>query len=152
MDLEEDDIQRLIGISRFRELKKGEILFREKDESRDLYVVMEGCMGVRRHIIDKQEDDVPLSPVIAELGAGETAGEFSFFDDKPRSAEVFAMKDCRIMVIDPVSFQKFANEFQNAARKITVNILKILILRMRSTDEKLSVALEWGWKVRGFAR
>ncbi len=150
--LKEDEINGLIEISEFMQLDKGHILFKEKDESKSLYIVTEGCLGVRRHIIDKEDDNVPLSPVIAEHGAGETVGEFSFFDDKPRSAEVFAMKDTRALVIDPEAFHQFTDKFPKASQKITANILKILIYRMRRTDEQLSVALEWGWEVRGFAK
>ena len=150
--LKEDEIKELLEISEFMQLDKGELLFREKDESKSLYVVIEGCLGVRRHIIEKEDDNAPLSPVIAEHGAGETVGEFSFFDDNPRSAEVFAMKDTRALVLDPEAFNKYTNEFPKASQKITANILKILIYRMRRTDEKLSVALEWGWEVRGFTK
>lgn len=150
--LKEDEINGLVEISEFIQLDKGEILFREKDESKSLYVVIEGCLGVRRHIIDKEDDNVPLSPVIAEHGVGETVGEFSFFDDKPRSAEVFAMKDTRALVLDRHAFNQFTNKSPKASQKITANILKILIYRMRRTDEQLSVALEWGWEVRGYAK
>ncbi len=150
--LAEDEVKSLIRISEFKQLAKGEILFKENDESRNLYVVIEGCLGVLRHIIDEKEDNVPLSPVIAEHGAGEAVGEFSFFDDKPRSAEVFAMKDTRTLVINLQAFHRFTNEFPKASQKITANILKILICRMRRTDEKLSVALEWGWEVHGYIK
>ncbi|MEN8264906.1 MAG: cyclic nucleotide-binding domain-containing protein [Nitrospirota bacterium] len=150
--LTDGEVTGLLGISAFNQLSKGEILFKENDESNTLYIVIEGCLGVRRHIIDKKEDNVPLSPVIAEHGAGEAVGEFSFFDDKPRSAEVFAMKDTRALAINPQAFHQFTNEFPKASQKITANILKILICRMRRTDEKLSVALEWGWEVHGFTK
>ena len=150
--LSEEELAQLIKISSYQQFSKGEILFREHDDSKNLYVVIEGCLGVRRHIISEKDDAVPLSPVIAEHGIGETVGEFSFFDDKPRSAEVFAMKDTRALVIDPRSFHTYTNEFPKASQKITANILKILVYRMRRTDEQLSVALEWGWEVRGFSK
>lgn len=150
--LNEDEMNNLIESAEIIELNKGDILFKEKDESKSLYVVIEGCLGVRRHIVDNKGDNVPLSPVIAEHGKGETVGEFSFFDNKPRSAEVFAMKDTRAMVLDQDAFIYFTGKFPGASQKITEQILKILIYRMRRTDEQLSVALEWGWEVRGFAK
>ena len=79
--LTEDEVNKLIGISKITQFTKGSILFKERDVSRNIYVVMEGCLGVRKHIIDKKDDNIPLVPVIAELGAGEAVGEFSFFDD-----------------------------------------------------------------------
>lgn len=150
--LHEDEISELIEISKFVLLGKGDILFKEKDESKSMYVVVEGCLGVRRHIIDEEDDNDPLSPVIAEHGSGETVGEFSFFDDKPRSAEVFALKDTRALALDPGAFHRYTEEFPKASQKITANILKILLRRMRRTDEQLSVALEWGWEVRGYSK
>lgn len=150
--LNEDEMDSLIDAADVVELHKGDILFREKDESKSLYVVIEGCLGVRRHIVDEKGDNVPLSPVIAEHGKGETVGEFSFFDDNPRSAEVFATKDTRAMVLSQGAFNRFTNKFPGTAQKITEQMLKMLICRMRRTDEQLAVALEWGWEVRGFAK
>ncbi len=68
--LSEEELARLIEISEYQHLSKGEILFREHDESKNLYIVIEGCLGVRRHIIHEKDDAVPLAPVIAEHGAG----------------------------------------------------------------------------------
>jgi CRP/FNR family transcriptional regulator len=150
--LTKDEVDRLVEVCEWKQFLKGNILFREGEASRHLYVVIEGLLGVRKHIIDKKEDSLPLLPVIAELGPGEIVGEFSFFDGSPRSAEVFPMADTWTLIFDPEAFHRFSESFPQIAQKITVNLIKILIVRIRKTNEQLSIALEWGWKSHGFAK
>ena len=150
--LTEAEADRLIEVCERKQFSKGDTLFKEGELSKNLYVVLEGLLGVRKHIIDKKEDSLPLLPVIAELGPGEIVGEFSFFDRDPRSAEVFSMADTCALILDPEVFHQFSDRFPQISQKITVNLIKILIARMRKANERLSIALEWGWKVHGFAK
>ncbi len=150
--LTKEEVDRLIEVCEWKQFPKGNTLFKEGEPSANLYVVVEGLLGVRKHIIDKKEDSLPLVPVIAELGGGEIVGEFSFFDGSPRSAEVFSMADTWTLILDPEAFQQFSDRFPEVSQKITVNLIKILISRIRKANEKLSIALEWGWEVHGFSK
>lgn len=150
--LTKEEADRLIGVCEWKQFPKGDTLFREGEPSKNLYVVLEGLLGVRKHIIDKKEDNLPLVPVIAELGAGEIVGEFSFFDGNPRSAEVFSIADTWTLTLDPEAFLRFSSHFPQVSQKITVNLIKILIGRIRKANERLSIALEWGWEVHGFTK
>ncbi len=150
--LTEEELDRLIGVCEWKQFPKGHTLFKEGEPSKNLFVVVEGLLGIRKHIIDQKEDSLPLVPVIAELGAGEIVGEFSFFDGNPRSAEVFAIADTSTLILDPEAFLQFSSHFPQVSQKITVNLIKILIARIRKANEQLSIALEWGWKVHGLAK
>jgi CRP/FNR family cyclic AMP-dependent transcriptional regulator len=150
--LTNEEVDWLIGVCEWKQFPKGNTLFKEGEPSKNLYVVVEGLLGVRKHIIDKKEDNIPLLPVIAELGVGEIVGEFSFFDGNPTSAEVFSMADTWTLILDPEAFHQFSNHFPQVSQKITVNLIKILIGRIRKANERLSIALEWGWEVHGFAK
>lgn len=150
--LTKDELDRLIAVCEMKQFTKGNILFKEGDTSKNIYVVAEGRLGVRKRIIDKKDDNIPLAPVIAEHGVGEIVGEFSFFDGNPRSAEVFAMIDTWVLILDSEMFHHFTDNFPQVSQKITVNIIKILIGRMRKANQRLSIALEWGWEVHGFAK
>jgi CRP-like cAMP-binding protein len=149
-ELTADEITHLFDITEVRLFSKSETLFKEGDKSKSIYVVLKGFLGVRKRIVEKKDNNKSLIPVIAEIGPGETIGEFAFFDDNPRSAEVFAMVDSQALVIAHDVFCRFTDEFPKAAQKITRNLVKILIARMRKTNKKLSIALEWGWHGRGF--
>lgn len=75
-----------------RNLKKGEILFREGDESDAMYVIKSGKIAITR---PKGSGEI----VLAELGAGDMLGEMAFFDAKPRSAGARAMIDSIVIVL-----------------------------------------------------
>jgi hypothetical protein len=150
--LDGGEILTLMEIGSYVELRKGDVLFKEGDECNELYIVLEGCLGTRTHIVGETEGNIALSPVIAEHGVGEAVGDFSFFDGKPRSAEVFAMADTRALAIETAAFRNLSSTRPETAEKIMTNMLTILIARIRKTDNQLSIALEWGWEARGFGK
>jgi CRP-like cAMP-binding protein len=69
-----------------------DVLCREGDPEFDLYMVVEGellicvCKGTQ------------VTPV-ATLGAGEFLGELSFFDNRPRAANVVSLTPCTLVRI-----------------------------------------------------
>ncbi len=73
-----------------RELKKGEVLFREGDASDAMYVIKKGSVAITKA---KGSSDIEL----AVLGPGEMLGEMAFFDGKPRSAGAKAKTDAVIV-------------------------------------------------------
>jgi CRP/FNR family cyclic AMP-dependent transcriptional regulator len=75
-----------------RELKKGDILFREGEPSDALYVIKKGRIAITK---TKGGGEIEL----AELGAGEMLGEMAFFDQKPRSAGARAKQDATVILL-----------------------------------------------------
>lgn len=69
-----------------KNLKKGDILFREGDASEAMYVIKSGRIAITKA---KGQSEI----VLAELGAGDMLGEMAFFDNKPRSAGARALVD-----------------------------------------------------------
>lgn len=75
-----------------KELKKGEILFRENEASDAMYVIKKGRIAITK---TKGSGEIEL----AELGPGEMLGEMAFFDNKPRSAGARVKQDATIIVL-----------------------------------------------------
>lgn len=75
-----------------KELKKGEVLFREGDASDAMYVIKKGRIAITK---TKGSGEVEL----AELGPGEMLGEMAFFDNKPRSAGARSKVDAVVIVL-----------------------------------------------------
>lgn len=75
-----------------KELKKGDLLFREGDVSDAMYVIKKGRIAITKV---KGAGEIEL----AELGAGEMLGEMAFFDNKPRSAGARAKQDSTIIAL-----------------------------------------------------
>lgn len=75
-----------------KDLKKGDILFREGDPSDAMYVIKKGRIAITK---TKGSGEVEL----AELGPGEMLGEMAFFDNKPRSAGARVKQDAQIIAL-----------------------------------------------------
>ena len=69
-----------------------EVLCREGDIENNLYIIEEGELLI---CVRKGSQVTP----IAYLGVGEYIGELSFFDDKPRGADIIALKKTILLKI-----------------------------------------------------
>ncbi len=78
--------------NQIKELKKGELLFREGDPSDAMYIIKKGKIAI---VKTKGTGEVEL----AELGPGELVGEMAFFDNKSRSAGARAKLDSSVIVL-----------------------------------------------------
>lgn len=67
-------------------------LFREGDPPDAMYVVKAGKFAV---VKSKNNSEI----VLAEIGPGAMVGEMAFFDNKPRSASVKALKDSDVIIL-----------------------------------------------------
>ena len=75
-----------------RQIKKGEILFREGDPSDAMYVIKKGSIAITKA---KGSSEI----ILAELKPGEMLGEMAFFDNKPRSASAKANQDSEVITL-----------------------------------------------------
>lgn len=73
-------------MSGLKNIKKGELLFRESDPSDAMYVIKSGKIAITKA---KGSSEV----ILAELGPGDMLGEMAFFDNRPRSAGAKAAVD-----------------------------------------------------------
>ncbi len=75
-----------------RKLQKDHYLFREGDPPDAMYVLKSGRLAV---VKTKSNSEV----LLAELNPGAMVGEMAFFDNKPRSASVKAVKDSEVIAL-----------------------------------------------------
>ena len=75
-----------------KKLEQGHYLFREGDPPDAMYVVKSGKLNVLK---TKNTSEI----ILAELNPGAMVGEMAFFDDKPRSASVKAVKESEVIVL-----------------------------------------------------
>ena len=103
------------------ELKKNDILCREGDVETDLFVVQSGELLV---CIRKASQVT----AIAKLGPGEYIGELSFFDNKPRGADIIALEACKLIKIPAV-------EIRQSFPTWVSTLGKMLALKLRLHDD-----------------
>jgi CRP-like cAMP-binding protein len=99
-----------------RKVTQGEYLFKEGDAPDAMYVIKSGRFEV---IKSKGQSEIKL----AELGPGAMVGEMAFFDNKPRSASVRAIKDGEAIVLPYKSLHAQFSQFPEWTKAImrTVN-------------------------------
>lgn len=86
-----------------RKIPAGHYLFRDGDPSDAMYVIKGGKFAVTK---SKNTSEI----VLAELGPGTMVGEMAFFDGRPRSASVKALKDSEVICLP---FKALHAQFQN---------------------------------------
>jgi CRP-like cAMP-binding protein len=109
-----------------RECPRGTVLFREGEEGQEMYVVQQG-----RVTISKRAGEV--EKILTQLGPGEFLGEMAFLNDRPRSATATCAEDCRLLVLDPRTFEAMVRT--NA--EIAVRLIKKLAGRLAEADEQI---------------
>lgn len=104
-------------------LKKNEVLCLEGDLDIDLYFVEKGNLLV---CVAKGTQISPL----AYIGAKEFIGEMSFFDKRPRSANIIALEDCLLTKIP-------AEVIFNTLPRWLISMGRAMATRIRITDESI---------------
>ena len=86
------DIARHAG--RVLRLRTGDVLFREGDEAREMYVLLSGTMDIAVH-----------GRVIETVQPGDGLGILSLLDGQPRSATATATGTCEVTALDERVFR-----------------------------------------------
>ncbi len=108
------------------EFTDGESIFRETDESREMYVVLEGEV-----IITKNSPKGEIK--LAHLHKGDFLGEMSLLESQPRSASAIARGKVRLLAIHPGGFLLKIRRDPTFA----FEMLQTLSRRIRVTNEHL---------------
>jgi len=92
--MDDDERRALAGVMALREARAGDVLFRQGEVGDSLLCVVEGRLDTL------VKDNAGQEIVLAELGPGDTVGEMSMLDGRPRSATLRCMADARLLVLD----------------------------------------------------
>jgi len=111
-----------------KKLKAGDILFREGDWGKEIFLVKSGALRVFQKT-GNGEDVVDL----AKIETHELVGEMAFVDDEPRSATVEALEDTELIGIPVQDFNSYVD-----AQMIWVKaVIKTLAGRLRSANARI---------------
>lgn len=122
-------IRDLAAAVRTSTLRDGEILIRQDDFDRHLYLVVTGRLRAIGRIAG---DDVR---VLSYAERGETIGEMALLSDDPASATVDASGDTTIVVLDRETFDRFSTTYPQDALDV------VGYLSRRLQHHRLAVAL-----------
>src|SRR5262245_60258800 len=122
--------KQLFGAAAQHHLKAGEPLFVAGDSGDGCYRLERGLLKV---VITSARGD---ERILAILGPGEIAGELAIIDGQPRSASVFAIRDCELSFIGRKDFEEYTRQHP----EICSYLVTVLASRLRETDEALAAA------------
>jgi len=107
-------------------LNKGDILFREGERSRAMFILQEGSLRLFKK---KGQGAIEL----AVIHRGEVIGEMAFFDGEPRSASAEALSPCKLQMI---SFDVMQKQLE-ALPSWVATLIQCVVKRLRATSTKV---------------
>ncbi|MCW5635845.1 MAG: SLC26A/SulP transporter family protein [Rubrivivax sp.] len=113
-----------------RELRGGEVLFRQGDEAEALYVVTRGSVSA----VVVQRGEVTRTQRFASLGPGTMFGEMALLDQAGRSADALADGDACLLVLSREHLERLLLEQPELAAKLYRNIAAHLGERLRAAS------------------
>lgn len=115
----DDEATRCITRSNTIECAPGDRLFRHGGAARNMFVVLSGHLEVR--------DDGQL---IGVLGPGDVFGEMAFLLEQPRTFDVDAVTDARVLSLSEGTLRKMIAADPPVAAKLLLNVSKMLCSRL----------------------
>ena len=125
-DVEMDEF---IDLCDSRETPAGDIIVRQDELGDCMYIVVKGRARVVHHVDGHYVE-------LATLRDGDFFGELSLVDHGPRSADVQALDHCILLRIDLGAVSALAGVYPTAAFKFLVAIGRILVDRLRQSNQR----------------
>jgi len=123
--LTDDELEQVAAICTRRQLKEGEVLAKQGEAGRDLFIVSEGLVEV-----SVKEGEVQR--VVVNLGAGQLIGEMALVDHGPRSATVKAVQDpTYVQVIQHDKFEALCQRNTQIGYRVMQNLAVDLSFKLR---------------------
>jgi len=123
--LRESDLEQIAELTQFHTFQKGEVIIREDDKDRRLFVIVNGEVEVVKGLGSPGEWRLRV------LGPHNYFGEMALIDDLPRSASVVAKRDTEVLSLDQRNFLQAIEK--NPA--MVFELLQKLSRRIRELEE-----------------
>ena len=119
----------LLSLLSRRHYAKGEVVFREGDKSRELFIITNGAASVKIRLSGHQREHR-----LATFSAGTVFGEVALLDEQPRSATVEADEALVCRVLTEQAFEALSREHPSIAIALLANIGRELGRRLRRAN------------------
>ncbi len=117
--LSEEQAQRSLSKSNILSCAAGDRVLKKGGVARNMFVVLDGTLEVR-------DGDT----LVRVLSAGDIVGEMAFLLERPRTADVYAATDARILSFSEGTLRKLIETDPDVAAHLLLNVSKMLCLRI----------------------
>lgn len=122
-DLSEADLLTVLNDLRTRQYQRDEIIFRQGDESREIYIIFHG--KVRTYKVSPAGNETSINI----FGEGDIIGEMSAIDSEPRSTAVKALSEVTLLVMAHEAF----NHHLRSISSLSLGMNRLLVQKLRWT-------------------
>lgn len=105
----------------FRSIPGGALLCEQGSPGTELYIVISGRLRAIRREPDGSRQ------VLGEIARGDLVGEMALMTDDARSADVMAIRDTALAVLDKVAFDELVAEFPRLVKQVARLMVKRLL-------------------------
>jgi len=127
-NLNDEQLEHILRIAHKRTLAAGTVLFREKEPGHTFYVILSGSIKIFTR------SNTGAEKVLSMMTAGESFGELSLLDGRPRSASAQTLEATSLLELSSGAFM----ELLRTHFDITRGILSELCRRLRQTNEQVN--------------
>ncbi len=127
----EDEILRFIITSKKLNFTKDEYIFKEGDESNQVYIIVSGNVEI------SAQDPTDKKIKLINLQAGSIIGEIGFIDGKQRTASAKIIEDTQVLAYSRETFSELEQNYPEIALKILKELGKIVTKRLRMCGNNL---------------
>jgi uncharacterized membrane protein len=125
--MDDEERRALAGVMDLRQVRSGEIVFREGDQGDSLLGVVDGQLDTI--VRDRAGQEIVLDAV----GPGDFVGEMSMLDGRPRSATLRCVEDARLLVLERDELLKLLPRSPHMA----LDMMGQMAARARKVDDLL---------------
>ncbi len=121
--LSEKVLSTLVDDLRARDYKKDELLFRQGDESREVYIILKGKVRIYKISPSGNETSIDI------FGEHDVLGEFAALDSEPRSTAAKAISSVNLLVMS----QEYFLHHLTITPGLAINLARLLAGKLRWT-------------------
>lgn len=127
--LTSEEIKHLLSLLRENTYKKNATIMTAEKTGANMMFISEGSVKV--NLFSKEGKEV----IIASLGEGDFFGEISLLTKTPRSANVVAQSDCKILVLDEMGFNEHISQYTGLSKAMLVELANRLRLSSKKIED-----------------
>ena len=126
-DLKDEELGYIADKMISKKFENGNLIFLEESEGENLFFVVEGSVKITRLSKDGRE------VILAMLNAGDFFGEMSLLDGEARSANVIALENTEVLILNRHDFLEVLHNYP----QIAIQLLKEMTSRLRKSDRQI---------------
>lgn len=139
--LDTGQLESILGISSMQQIDQDTVIFKEGDQGEELYLILNGKIRISRQLAGVGVGEEAL----AVLEPTQAFGEMAVIEDNvARSATAIAHETCSVLILKKQPFQRLLRHNHDLAYIVLSNVVKLLSNRLRTTNDKVILALASG--------